>query len=668
MKKLYLLIFLSIISVTAYGQFYYFPIGITAPYSGVKQTVCAGTTNTATSVTVPLCGTFTSTFLTLTQRWYLNNALVYAPPGSIVSNVGGAININLPAGAITFSTPGNYFGNNGLRLDLVLSTPMTSSCGPAGSMTVVGTPDSIVVVANPGAITGTNTVCPTSTTTLSNATAGGTWSSSATGIATVVGAGSNGAVTGVASGTAVITYNVSGCYNSRIVTVNVVPTAYGMTGGGSYCPGGTGVAVGLGNSNVGINYQLYNGSTPIGSAMAGTSGSLNFGLQLVGTYTVRGTNASTGCFNGMSGSAVVTLSPTVTPTVGISTSSSLICAGVLNTFNSTVVNGGSSPSYQWSVNGTPTGTSPSYSYLPTDGDIVSVQLTAAGGICPVPATVSNSYTVAVTPSAMPTITTSVAPDTHVCQGSTVMFTATSTFGGTAPIYRWNKNGINVATGPTYFYLPANGDVVFAQLYSNYNCRLADSVPSASTVMNVETPAVPPTVSIIATPGLNLGVGQADTFIAVAAGGTATHTYQWMINAVPVPGATSAMFVSDSFTHNDMVTCKVTNTDFCAKSTSKTVVVSVGTVGIETIPSENVFVNVYPNPNSGTFQLAGGVNATEATIEVSDLMGRSVYTNNINIQNNQLNGQIVLDNLTPGIYILNVKTAATNNTIRFSVSK
>jgi uncharacterized protein YjdB len=66
------------------------------------------------------------------------------------------------------------------------------------------------------AITGTTTTYVTGTTTLSNTTIGGTWSSSNTAIATV---NASGIVTGVAAGSLTITYtlvNGSGC--SSIVT------------------------------------------------------------------------------------------------------------------------------------------------------------------------------------------------------------------------------------------------------------------------------------------------------------------------------------------------------------------------------------------------------------------------------------------------------------------
>jgi hypothetical protein len=38
-----------------------------------------------------------------------------------------------------------------------------------------------------------------------------------------------------------------------IVSLNALPTAYAVSGTGSYCTGGTGIAVGLANSTSGVN-------------------------------------------------------------------------------------------------------------------------------------------------------------------------------------------------------------------------------------------------------------------------------------------------------------------------------------------------------------------------------------------------------------------------------
>ena len=133
--------------------------------------------------------------------------------------------------------------------------------------------------------------------------------------------------------------NMSG---SVSISVSPLPTTYTVTGGGSYCAGGTGVVVGLANSDLGVNYQLYNGATLVGAPISGSGGAISFGMQTAaGTYTVVGTDATTGCTNNMTGSVTVTITPTVTPSVTITTSpGTTICTGTPVTFTAVAVNGG----------------------------------------------------------------------------------------------------------------------------------------------------------------------------------------------------------------------------------------------------------------------------------------------------------------------------------------
>jgi len=93
---------------------------------------------------------------------------------------------------------------------------------------------------------------------------------------------------------------------SATVSISYPPSAQTLTGGGSYCPGGTGVPVGLGASDNGAVYQLYNGSTPVGSAVTGTGTGFNFGTYTtVGTYMVTGVSTS-GCKDTMPGNVAIT--------------------------------------------------------------------------------------------------------------------------------------------------------------------------------------------------------------------------------------------------------------------------------------------------------------------------------------------------------------------------
>jgi len=111
-----------------------------------------------------------------------------------------------------------------------------------------------------------------------------------------------------ARGQIVLTYTVVSC---------TTPSSYTVTGGGSYCSGGSGVSVGLSNSQSGVTYQLYNGSNPVGSTTSGTGSALNFGpITTAGTYTMQTTTAGGYCAVTMTGNAVVTISalPTITGT------------------------------------------------------------------------------------------------------------------------------------------------------------------------------------------------------------------------------------------------------------------------------------------------------------------------------------------------------------------
>jgi len=98
------------------------------------------------------------------------------------------------------------------------------------------------------------------------------------------------------------------------------PTAFAVTGGGPYCSGGSGVVVGLANSQLSVNYQLKLDGMDSGSTVAGTGGVISFGNQIAGgAYTVVATNVSSGCSNTatMTGSAVVTINAVAGPETAI---------------------------------------------------------------------------------------------------------------------------------------------------------------------------------------------------------------------------------------------------------------------------------------------------------------------------------------------------------------
>ena len=85
------------------------------------------------------------------------------------------------------------------------------------------------------------------------------------------------------------------------------PTAYAVTGGGTSCSG-SGVLIGLNDSELGVNYQLKLNGVNSGVVVAGTGNAISFGTRnAAGNYTVQATNATTStCTSTMTGSATIT--------------------------------------------------------------------------------------------------------------------------------------------------------------------------------------------------------------------------------------------------------------------------------------------------------------------------------------------------------------------------
>ncbi len=116
----------------------------------------------------------------------------------------------------------------------VISYTVSNSCGSSSAVTIVNVVSSLPILP----VTGHSSVCAGDTTTLHDATPGGTWSSSVTTVATI---NSSGVVTGVSPGLTAISYTASlGCGTSVAVFIIGVdhPVAAGtLTGLPSLCIG-----------------------------------------------------------------------------------------------------------------------------------------------------------------------------------------------------------------------------------------------------------------------------------------------------------------------------------------------------------------------------------------------------------------------------------------------
>ncbi|MFM2226520.1 MAG: hypothetical protein RJA07_2722 [Bacteroidota bacterium] len=95
---------------------------------------------------------------------------------------------------------------------------------------------------------------------------------------------------------------------------------------------------------------------------------------------------------------------------------------------------------------------------------------------------------------IPSISITVLPSNIVTQGTSVIFTATSSNSGTSPIYQWQKNNNVVGTNSnTYSTTPVNADSIFCILNSNAQC-LSQSNATSNKIKMVVTPSSPISIS------------------------------------------------------------------------------------------------------------------------------------------------------------------------------
>jgi uncharacterized protein YjdB len=181
--------------------------------SGMVTGIAAGTVTV--SYKIPTTGCFTSATVTVNQAPAVitGSSSLCTGTSAILTNAitGGTWTSSSPTVASINSTTGNVSALT--AGGTTITYKLTNGCTKTLSMTMK---------ASPAAITGTATVNIGSTVTLADATAGGTWSSSNTGTATI--GSSTGVVTGVSAGNTTITYRITttGCFATRTVTVNSV--------------------------------------------------------------------------------------------------------------------------------------------------------------------------------------------------------------------------------------------------------------------------------------------------------------------------------------------------------------------------------------------------------------------------------------------------------------
>ncbi len=353
--------------------------------------------------------------------------------------------------------------------------------------------------------------------------------------------------------------------NKKKVTVNaiVTPTISVAASQNPICSGATVTfTASITHGGGAPIYQWYkNGATVGTSSSTYSDNALSSNDSVWCRLTSNANCASTTVAT--SNKVIITITPTVIPTVTISASQSAICPGTSVTFTASPVNGGGSPTYHWYKNGVlQSGNSGTFSSTGlANGDSVWTVMTSAAQ-CPSPTTAgSNKVLMTVYPTVVPTIAI-VASQSTLCAGDSVTFTASITNGGTTPIYQWKKNNVNVGNGTSVYSTAAllNNDSVWCVLTSNAPCPSPASVIGNKIHLTVN-PVTSPAISVSASQN-NICVGVTVTFTATPVNGGSAPVYTWYKNGV-VTGTNSSTYTDNSLASNDSVWCLLTSNKICA---------------------------------------------------------------------------------------------------------
>jgi hypothetical protein len=508
-----------------------------------------------------------------------------ASTGSVTATAtGGTTPYEFSLNGTTWQSSNTFNGLAAGTYTVQVRDANSTQCVVSASPVTVGQPAAIVVSIGGS----TDPVCYNTTDgTISASATGGTGSFTYTINGTTINTtgATTGNFTGLAPGSYTVTAtDVNNCTGISTTVVLTAPAAPSVTASnnGPVCAGSDATLTATSGY---VTYAwtgpgtINNGNTASATAVTPTDGSM---------YTVTITDAN-GCQNTATTTVSVIENAAVSVSISVSPSQE-ICSNSEVTFTATPVNGGSTPTYQWYVNGSPQSGETNSTFVTStinDQDQVYVEMTSSIGCTTGSPATSNSITMTVT--GLIFADASIAADNEtVCDGSSVTLTASGNGAGSTPTYDFyvNNNLVQSGSSATYTYVPVNGDEAYVVITSSFDCAIGSPATSSSVFITVNPVPAAPTVS----------VSGATTFCA---GGSVTLTSDYVGGNLWSPNGET----TDAITVTTSGTYAVTQTQLgCTSAASTPVVVTVNANPTATITGNN-------NLCSGTTQTLSAATST-----------------------------------------------------------
>ena len=474
-----------------------------------SSNTAVGTVGTDGTVTGNTVGTTTITY-TIGSCYVTQEVTVNTVPVAISGNTTAicqtfTITLSDATGGGLWSSATTTIGTVGSTSGVVTgigvgTTIISYSIGSCSVTTIV------TVDTQPAAISGTLTVCQGLTTSLSDATGGGTWSSVTGSIGTI---STTGIVTGISSGTTIISYTLGICAAKAIVTVQPLPTV--ITGTKTVCSGST---TNLGDTPGGGTWSSSNTAV----ATVGVSTGVVTGQTVAVATTVTITyTAGSGCY--------MTTTVTVNPLPTVILGSHVVCFGSSVTLSD--AGGGT-----WTSANT---------FIATVGSTTGVVTGVGVGVTTITYKLPTGCYVTA-PMTVNPLPVAITGPTLVCVGSTITL-SDLTGGGT-----WSSSNTLLATvGSTTGVVTGISSGVVTITYTlGTGCYVTYNV-----TVNTPPAIITPVGDTTFCPG---------GFVALTANTGAGLTYQWYVGGVAIPGALSSSYIATTAGNYQV---KVTNSNGCS---------------------------------------------------------------------------------------------------------